>query len=216
MEMCWRSAAAASARGARQWRCAGEEQLRQAQGALANGDVLAKTSGGQRKGRSPMEMCWRGAAVASARGVRPWRCAGKEQVRQVQGALANGDVLAKRTCGKLHIFALVYILFMWSRYMSIYIYFCSLFYTCLGLLSIFFMHVSDIYVYVLIRLLNSLGRFGACRGCVECLQYIYIYISSASTQPTSPFGCVFVCTRVHNRDTYLSIHISALFYILFA
>ena len=92
MEMCWRSAAEASARGARQWRCAGEEQLRQAQGALANGDVLAKTSGGKRKGRSPMEMCWRGAAAASARGARQWRCAGKEQVRQVQGALANGDV----------------------------------------------------------------------------------------------------------------------------
>jgi len=30
MEMCWRSAAAASARGARQWRCAGEEDLWQA------------------------------------------------------------------------------------------------------------------------------------------------------------------------------------------
>ena len=177
MEICWQRAGAASARGARQWRCAGEEQLRQAQGALANGDGLAR------------------------------------QLRQVQEALANGDVLAKRTCGKLHIFALVYILFVWSRYIFIYIYFCSLFYTCLGLLSIFFMHVSDIYVYVLIRLLNSLGRFGACRGCVECLQYIYIYISSASTQPTSPFGCVFVCTRLHNRDTYLSIHISALFYI---
>ena len=82
-----------------------------------------------------------------------------------------------------------------------------------GFIVDFFMHVSDIYVYVLIRLLNSLGRFGACRGCVECLQYIYIYISSASAQPTSPFGCVFVCTRLHNRDTYLSIHISALFYI---
>ena len=116
----------------------------------------------------------------------------------------------------IHISALFYILFAWSRCVLIYTCFCCLFYTCLGLLSIFFMHASDIYVYVLIRLLNSLGRFGACRGCVECLQYIYIYISSASTQPTSPFGCVFVCTRLHNRDTYLSIHISALFYIWFA
>ena len=80
---------------------------------------------------------------------------------------------------------------------------------CLGLLSIFFMHVSDIYVYVLIRLLNSLSHFGARRGCVECLQYIYIYISSSSTQPTSPFGCVFVWTRLRNRDKYLSIHIFA-------
>ena len=34
----------ASARGARQWRCAGEEQLQQAQGGLANGDVLVKIS----------------------------------------------------------------------------------------------------------------------------------------------------------------------------
>ena len=33
-------------------------QLRQAQEALANGDVLAKRSCGKCKRRSPMEMCW--------------------------------------------------------------------------------------------------------------------------------------------------------------
>jgi len=40
-------------------------QLRQAQEALANGDVLAKRSCGKCKRRSPMEMCWRRGPVAS-------------------------------------------------------------------------------------------------------------------------------------------------------
>ena len=75
-------------------------QLRQAQEALANGDVLAKRSCGKCKRRSPMEMCWRRPAAASARGVRQWRCAGEEQLWPAQEALANGDVLAKSRCGK--------------------------------------------------------------------------------------------------------------------
>ena len=100
MEMCWRRTAAASARGARQWRCAGEDQRRQAQGVLANGDVLARSSCGQRKRRSPMEICWQRAGAASARGACQWRCAGEEQLRQAQGALPNGDVLEKSSGGK--------------------------------------------------------------------------------------------------------------------
>jgi len=75
-------------------------QLRQAQEALANGDVLAKRSCGKCKRRSPMEMCWRRTAAASARGARQWRCAGEEQLWPAQEALANGDVLAKSRCGK--------------------------------------------------------------------------------------------------------------------
>jgi len=100
MEMCWRRTAAASARGARQWRCAGEDQRRQAQGAFANVDVLARSSCGQRKRRSPMEMCWQRAGAAGVRGARQWRCAGEEQLRQAQGALPNGDVLEKSSGGK--------------------------------------------------------------------------------------------------------------------
>ena len=76
------------------------------------------------------------------------------------------------------------------------------------------MYVSDIYIYVLIRSLNSLSRFGARRGCVECLQYIYIYIGPSSTQPTSPCGCVLVWKRLRNRDTYLSIHVFAVCFVL--
>jgi len=98
------------------------------------------------------------------------------------------------------------------------------------------MHVSDIYVYVLIRLLNSLGRFGACRGCVECLQYIYIYILVLRLLNPRHLLDVCLCARgciieihiylyifplsfiydLRGRDIYLSIHILALFYIIFS
>ena len=175
MEMCWRSAAAASARGARQWRCAGEEQLRQAQGALANGDVLAKTSGGQRKGRSPMEMCWRGAAVASARGARQWRWAGKTAAASAGGArqwrCAGEEDLWQATYFRSRL----YIICVVEIYIYLYIFSLSILYLSRFIVDFFYACVRHICICVdsLTQLSGSLrGLQGLCR--VSAI-YIYIY-----------------------------------------
>jgi len=98
----------------------------------------------------------------------------------------------------------------------LYIFSLSVLYLSMFIVNFLFIHVSEMHVYVLIRSLNSLGRFWARGSCAECLKYIYICFGPSSTQPRSPFGCVLVWTRLRNSGTYLSIHILALFYILFS